>query len=372
MIDIRSGDFAAFFTAPFECYGRDSHFISPMRGDLARALDPVQNPLYRDFARRELFTAHRDGKIVGRILAHIHDEANRLHDLKRGYFGLFDCIDDSAVASALINAATQWVKDRGCNELAGSFNLTITQIIGTVTEGFDRAAYTYQEYSPPHIAKLLLALGFEPFFPMTTFELDVREFDPQKLLQERQHALLNDPDWQFLPVRRRGFEKRLVEACKVLNDGFANNSMFVPLTEEEFLFPCQGMMWIIDEHLSYTAYHRGQPVGVLLCVPDLGPFLRATNFRMKWSTLWHLLRFRTQRSRAAIIFFSVCRDYHNQGINGVMLHHAVSAMRSRGYSHLGISWVSDANGASRKQMDKLGAKPLHRLHLFRKVIRDGV
>jgi GNAT superfamily N-acetyltransferase len=368
MIVVEAGNFAAFFAAPFECYGRETHFMSPMKGDLQRSLDATRNPLFRNFARRELFTARSGGRLVGRVLAHIHDAANTRHGLKRGYFAMLDCIDDEAVARALLDTAARWVRERGCDELAGSFNLTITQMIGIVTEGFERPAYTYQEYTPPHIARLLQALGFEPFFPMTTFEIDVRQLDPQQLLGERQRKLLADADWTFVPIRRRGFEKRLLEACAVLNDGFSQNSMFVPLTDQEFLFPCEGMMWIIDEHLSYTAYHRGEPVGVLLCVPDLGSFLRATDFRMKWSTLWHLLRFRANRSRAAIIFFSVRREYHNRGVNGVLVHRMISAMRQRGYSHLGISWISDGNAASLRQMEKLGAVPLHRLSLFRKAL----
>ncbi|KUE85001.1 hypothetical protein ASL20_30835 [Cupriavidus necator] len=365
---LREGDFDAFFEAPFACYGRDTHFVSPMKGDLARALDPAKNPLFRQFARRTWFTAHRDGRIVGRILAHIHDASNQQYAQKRGCFGMFDCVDDVEVAQALLDAAAAWVKRNGCDELAGSFNLTITQMIGIVTEGFEHPPYTYQEYTPPHIARLLRACGFEPFFPMRTFELDVRSYDPQQLIGNKQRALLDDPAWQFKPIRRRGFDRRLLDACAVLNDGFSGNPMFVPLTEEEFLFPCAGMMWIIDGRLSYTAYFNGEPVGVLLCVPDLNPFLRATGFRLKLSTLWHLIRFRASRKRAAIIFFSVRRDYHSRGVNGVMLHHLLTAMRGAGYSHLGISWVSDSNGASQKQMEKMGARPLHRLHLFKKAI----
>jgi GNAT superfamily N-acetyltransferase len=366
MLELREGDFAAFFEAPFACYGRDTPFVSPMKGDLRRALDADANPLWRDHGRRALFTAHRNGRPVGRILAHVHDASNRLHGTRRGSFGLFDCVDDAAVAAALLAKAADWVRERGCDELAGSFNLSITQMIGIVTEGFEAAPYTYQEWTPPHLPRLLEASGFEPFFPMRTYELDVRGFDPDRLLGERQRALLADPAWRFEPIRRRGFERRLREACAVLNDGFADNAMFVPLSEEEFLFPCAGMMWVIDERLSWTAYHHGQPTGVLLCVPDINPFLRATGFRLGLSTPWHLLRHRMNRERAAIVFFSVRRAAHGQGVNGVMLHHTVKAMRDAGYSQLGISWVSDGNQASRRQMEKLGARPLHRLHLYRK------
>ena len=41
------------------------------------------------------------------------------------------------------------------------------------------------------------------------------------------------------------------------------------------------MMWVIDQRLSWTAYHGDEPVGFLLCIPDLNPFLRATDFRFR-------------------------------------------------------------------------------------------
>jgi hypothetical protein len=365
-LEIREQDLAPFLAAPLECYPPGAYFDSQMAGDFKRALDHARNPLFRDFARRTWFTAHRGGKVCGRIVAHVHDASNRLHGLRRGYFGYFDCVDDGEVAAALLAAAARWLKERGCDEMAGSFNLTITQVIGVVTDGFERAPYTYQSYTPPYLAARLREQGFSEFFPMRTFELDVRACDPARLLGERQQKLLRDPAWRFEPIRRRGFERRLTEACAVLNDGFARNAMFTPLTVEEFLFPCDGMMWIIDQTLSWTAYERDAPVGVLLCIPDLTPLMRATGYRLGWTAPWHLLRYRFTRRRAAIIFFAVRTAQQNRGVNGVLLHRCVEALRAGGYDSLGVSWVSDSNAASLRQMERLGAAPLHRLHLFRR------
>lgn len=365
-IAIREGDFDAFFDAPFACYGDDAYLASPLRSDLRRSLDPRRNPLFRDFARRTWFTAHRDGRIVGRILAHIHDASNRQYNLRRGYFGMFDCIDDADVARALLDTACKWLHTQGCDEIAGSFNLTITQMIGTVTGGFENRPYVYQDWSPPHIARLLALNGFEPFYGMRTFEIDVAGLDPDVVMNARASKLLADPDWRFEPIGRRGLTARLRESCLVLDDGFANNAMFVPLTEEEFLFPCAGMTAVIDEHLSWMAYHRNEPVGVHLCIPDLNPFLHATGYRLKLSTPWHLWQFKRHRSRAAIIFYSVRQAFHGRGVNSVLLHKSLTAMRARGYTQLGVSWISDTNAGSLRQMDKLGARTLHRLQLFRK------
>jgi GNAT superfamily N-acetyltransferase len=367
-LELREGDFAAFFDAPFECYGADAYLSCPLRGDLKRSLDERKNPLFRDFARRTFFTAHRGGRIVGRVLTHIHDKSNELHGIKRGYFGMLDCIDDVSVALPLLDAAAAWLRARGCDEIAGSFNLTVTQMIGIVTEGFENRPYIYQDWSPPHIARLLEASGFTPFYGMRTFELDVARLDPELVMNDRAHGLLRNPDWRFEAIGKRGLEDRLREACNVLNDGFANNAWFTPLTEEEFLFPCKGMTAVIDEHLSWMAYHRGAPVGVHLCIPDLNPFLHATRYRLRLSTPWHLWRLKRRRTRAAGIFYSVKQAHHGQGVNSALLYRSLVASRDRGYTHGGISWISDTNTRSLRQMEKLGARPLHRLQLYRKAL----
>ena len=51
---------------------------------------------------------------------------------------------------------------------------------------------------------------------------------------------------------------------------------------------------------------------------------------------------------------------------GAMLARTVAALKAAGYAQLGITWIADVNAASLRQMERLGAKPLQRLHLFRK------
>jgi hypothetical protein len=49
-----------------------------------------------------------------------------------------------------------------------------------------------------------------------------------------------------------------------------------------------------------------------------------------------------------------------------MLHRVATALKSAGYARLGITWIADVNGASLRQVERLGARRLHRLHLFTK------
>jgi len=361
-IELREGDRNAFFEAPFNAYDRRAGYVSPLKGDIARMLDPAKNPLWRAGNPFRFWTAHRSGRPVGRLVAHVHGQSNAAHGTRRAQFGFFDCADDADAAAQLLAAAEAFAREHGTTELAGNFNLTAMQQCGVMTGGFGRAAYTDMVVNPPHIPALLEANGFERFFPMTTFELDLAA----ATLPDA--APLADPALAFAPIVRRSFPERMEEARIVLNDGFAHNPMFVPLTTEEFAFQAGEMSAILDPRLSSVLLEDGRPIGTLICIPDLNGFLSATRSRIGLLTPFHFLRYRLRRRRAVIIFYSVVQDRHGRGLMGAILARTVAALRDAGYRQLGITWIADENPASLRQMEKLGARPLHNLHLFRKAL----
>jgi L-amino acid N-acyltransferase YncA len=67
-----------------------------------------------------------------------------------------------------------------------------------------------------------------------------------------------------------------------------------------------------------------------------------------------------------IIYYSVAPELHGRGVAGAMLSRLVTAARAAGYRRLGTTWIADVNVPSLKQMQRLGARALHRLQLFRK------
>jgi hypothetical protein len=56
------------------------------------------------------------------------------------------------------------------------------------------------------------------------------------------------------------------------------------------------------------------------------------------------------------------------GLNPAMLYKVTSSLKERGYESLGFTWIADENIASIRQIEKLGASQLHKLHLFKKVL----
>ncbi len=367
MIELRTGDRKAAFDVPFNVYGEGSLYVSPMRSDLDRILDPGRNPLVtQGHGRFELYTAHRDGTAVGRIVASVHDASNRRHGTSRAQFGFFDCADDREAAGCLLSAAEAYGRRHGCTEIIGNFNLTAMQMTGVVTDGFEAAPYTDMMWNPPHVPALLEAHGYVPNFPMMTFEIALDGVDPASMLGPRQREILADPEFEWLPVTRRNFEARMEDARNVLNAGFDRNPMFVPLIREEFDFQAGEMAWIMDHRLPVIVHHRGRPVGTLICIPDMNPFVRANRSRLGLLTVYHYLRHRFARRRAVIVLYSVDPEFQNRGLNGAMLYRLAVALKDAGYERVGGTWIADVNGASLRQAEKIGAARVHRLHLFGK------
>lgn len=358
MVELRERDFGSFFDVPFEVYDPKDAYVSPMKSDLKRFLNAEANPLFESEDSFTYFTALRDNRPLGRIVAHEHAASNRHYGTKRASFGFFECADDPQIAKALLDSAQAWARDRGLAELVGNFNLTAMQQMGVQTDHFDRDAYTDMVVNPAHIPDLLGQNGFTPFFPVTTFEADLSKVNIPT-------ATLGD-DHSFAPIKRKTFATRMEQARQVLNDGFSENPMFVPLTPEEFTFQAGEMMTIIDPRLSAVVTTQGAPVGVVICIPDLNGFLKATRSRFTLMTPFHFLRYRLRRKRAVIIFYSVAKDSHGRGLMSAILSRTLTQLRAAGYHKLGITWIADENEASLRMMSKIGAQPLHRLHLFRK------
>lgn len=369
MVEIREGDFDAFFQAPFGAYGKDTLYVSPMRADLRRFLSPDENPLFSSPDEISFFTAHRNGRAVGRITAHMHAASNRLHGTNRASFGYFDCVDDQETANALLAAAEGWARARGFDEIVGNFNLTAMQQAGVQTNGFDKPPYTDHIYSPPHVKLLLERAGYAAEFPMTTVEIDLTTVDPERLLGSKQRALLESGQYTFAPVNWRMLDERMEDARTILNASFVDNPMFVPVSREEFRFQAREMKTIIDPRISVVLQKGGRAIGAIIVIPDLNPLITATGARLRLSTPWHYLKYRLTRTRAVIIFQGVLPEYQGEGVNPLMLRHVATAMKKAGYRTVGGTWIADVNKASLRQAEKVGAKPLHQLHLYRKALR---
>jgi RimJ/RimL family protein N-acetyltransferase len=160
----------------------------------------------------------------------------------------------------------------------------------------------------------------------------------------------------------------LEDARAALNDGFRHNPMFVPLSKSDYEFHAKEMMWVLDPRISTCTHIDGKVAGVVLCIPDLNPFMKRVSGKYGLTAPLEFLRHRLNRKSAVIIYYSVVTQHQGRGLNSAMLYRTIENVRRAGYTSLGVTWIADANIPSVRQMEKIGAEPHHRQHLFRKAL----
>jgi hypothetical protein len=180
---------------------------------------------------------------------------------------------------------------------------------------------------------------------------------------------LDDPDFTWAPINGSTINDRLEDARKILNASFAQNPQFLPVTADEYHFQSKDMKWIMDKRISAILHHKGQPAACIICIPDLNPLLQKTRSRMGLSFPWHFLMNRLNRKRAVLIYSGVIPTLQGQGVNPLVLHKVTSAMRDAGYEICGNTWIGSTNAASLRQKEKMGARRIHELHIFRKMLQ---
>ena len=105
-------DLKQFVKLPWVIFRDDPNWVAPLIMERMEILDKKKNP-YFEHARARYWLATKNGETVGRISAQIDDLVEQRHHEKIGHFGFFDCINDQGVANALLDTATEWLREEG-------------------------------------------------------------------------------------------------------------------------------------------------------------------------------------------------------------------------------------------------------------------
>ncbi|HVE86016.1 MAG TPA: GNAT family N-acetyltransferase [Myxococcales bacterium] len=359
------GQRRAFLELPFSLHGDDPIWCPPLLDDLERSLSD-KNPLWRDGrGERQLLLATDGGRPVGRVLAHVHHASNAAHGERAGFFGLFDCADDEAVARALVDEAAERHRARGLAELRGPYDLNIRECIGAVVSGFDEPAAFNQSWNAPYVPRLLEACGLKPVMKLATFRLDdVARLDPEAMLEEKHRAWLRDPRVVVRGFERSRFEEDVRAAVALLNESFRTNYGFVPMDSAEVDFMAAPMKRVVRPELTVFIELDGAPVGVGMFLPDFQVLFRRMGGRL-FPLGWAKFLVGSRGMDAALAqFIATSPAQQGQGLMRIVMSELVRRMQKEGFRTLDSTWISESNKPSRAQARALGMRVKHELQLY--------
>ena len=253
-------DAKVFIQFPWRVYRGDHLWVPPLLLERKAFLNPRKNPFFQH-AQVQLFLARQGTETVGRIAAVVNTAHDQFHHEHAGFFGLFECLPEAAnAATALVQAAETWVRERGATFLRGPVNLSMNALdCGLLVEGFGAAPVFQSSYNPPYYADFLEASGLQKCKDVLAFYRHYHPWPAPRILrlverlEARRHLTVR-------PINMRDFQAEVLRIVAIYNDAWSDNWGFVPITEAEARHMAQDLRLAIIPQLALLAELDGEVV----------------------------------------------------------------------------------------------------------------
>ena len=358
-----------FVRLPMRLAAKDPNWISPLLMERKEALTPKTNPFF-EHAEVQLWLARKHGRDVGRISAQIDKLAPADPANPFGYFGMIAAEDDPEVFTALTRTAEDWLKARGCVRAMGPFNLSINEETGLLVDGFDTPPMVMMGHDQRYIGPQMEALGYAKIKDVYAYIVDIMQDFPPRVRQRVDRPLpkgitLRQLNW-------KNYEREVSAMTGIINEGWANNWGFTPITEAETRQLAKSMRPVINEKLVWFADIDGEPAAFGVCLPNVNEAIRDLKGRLLpfgWAKLlWRLKVSGVKTARVPLMGVKrkFARDFRGQLLPFLLIDRMRSAALKAGIEMVEMSWILEDNKPMRAIIEAAGSDRYKTYRVYQK------
>lgn len=355
-----------FIDLPYRLHASSPQWTPPLRIERRLFLDPRFNAFF-GHGEAQLFLARRDGRVVGRISAHVDHAFNAFHGSRWGMWGFFECEDDQQAADALLGAAEAWNRERARDRMVGPMDFVMNDESGIVVEGHEMEAMIRQPWHPPYYRELCERAGLEKAMDMLMWQLEIS--DRAKILPvifelaercEPEHGI------RLRHMTRRTLRRDMEVFAEIYNQAWARNWGFVPYGKADLDAYAHELQLVFDPDWFMVSERvdSGEPVAIAITVPDINQVLKLMNGRVLPLGWWHFLRRRRIVDRCRVGFLGVKPEYQHTGVAAQLyIEHFDMARVSRvKWGEMG--WILETNVAMNRGMEAMNGRVVKRYRMY--------
>jgi len=353
-------DARAFLDLPYRLYRGNPHWIAPLRMAQKDILNTARHPFYST-SDAEKFIAARDGRIVGRVMAIFNRAYNEFHNERAGFFGFFEVENDPEAASALLDAARDWLRRRDAEVIRGPVNPSTNYECGLLVEGFELDPTVMMTYNPAYYAELLEGYGMKKAMDLYAYAIGASYFNHSNKLQRVAERLRKRDRISVRTIDKKDFNNEVQIVRRVYNDAWSRNWGFVPMSEAEFEHLAKDLKQIVDPRIAMIAEQEtdegsSRPIGFFLAVPDVNRALKKINGRLLPVGLLKLLWHSRKISSIRVITMGAVREYQSMGIGSIFLDEIYRRAPAAGFPTGEMGWVLENNLMMNRSADLIGGR----------------
>jgi len=360
-----------FFEVVTLIYKGDPNYIRPLDKQLEAIFSPASNSFFKHGDATRFILVNNKEEVIGRVAAFINEKKAYGFAQPTGGMGFFECINDKGAARMLMDAARQWLQERGMKAMDGPVNFGENDTYwGLLVEGFTPPGFGVQ-YNPPYYKQLFEDYGFFNYFEQVTNILDVKKPFPERFWKIASRVIARD-GYKFIHFKKRDSEKFVRDFVEIYDDAWQFHENFTPMNPNTLRQALKEASGFLDEELIWFVYYNDEPIAFLVMFPDVNQIIRHFNGKFN---LWHKLlflyyKYTNEMTRARAIIMGVKPKYQKLGIeSGIFWHMRDFVARKPHIDEMELSWVGDFNPKMRAVHDSMGAC-FGKLHITYRCIFD--
>jgi GNAT superfamily N-acetyltransferase len=357
-----------FLDLPARIYANDPYWVPPIRKDVAKYFQP-SHP-FRQYGQLKQFIAVQNDQPVGRIVAAINRRLIEKEQQAVGFFGFFECVHNLAIAQALLDTASEWLRQHKMTQVRGPINLSTHIDCLFLVDGFDSSPLLMMPYNPSYYPQFLEQLGWSKAKDAYAYILPLDRPLPAEF--ERSDRIARKAGIHFRPMRLKGeaFRQDCRSLYQLFNVAFADSWSSAPRPEAEFIEEVASLKSLADPELLIFAEDQGQVVGCFLALPDYNVVLRHLKGKLDWLGMLKFLWYRRQIRQARVSAIFVLPEHQRKLVAPALVYQLkqVGEKLRRQYHSAELSWVWEDNFLSRNMIEATGATIYKTYRIYEQIL----
>jgi GNAT superfamily N-acetyltransferase len=374
-VEIRSvsggSDLKRFIDLPYRLHANHPLWVPPLKLERRLFLSRRMNAFFTH-GEAEYFLALRDGRVVGRVSAHVNQAFNDFQQKRWGWFGFLEFEDDQEVVAALLDAAATWLRARGEQNMVGPASFTMNDDSGVLVEGYELKPMIAQPWNPPYYQQRLEQAGMTKAMDLLMWSLDVENRDDvMPVLWELADKVESDHGIRVRPMRRWQLRKDMDAFAEVYNSAWSKNWDFVPYSKKDLDAFAQELQIVFDKHWFMIAekIDTGEVVAMAITIVDVNELLAKMNGRLLPFGWWYLLNKGRLIKKLRVGFLGVKPEYQHTGVAARLyqLHYDAAEARPQHGGEMG--WILETNTSMNRGMEAMGGKVVKRYRMYERELQ---
>lgn len=348
--------------------GRHPNYIRPLNKDIRDVFDKKKNKAFRNGEAKRWILKDKEGKLTGRIAAFVNTKyKNKGDEFPVGGIGFFECINDQQSADMLFNVGKHWLIQKGMQAMDGPINFgERDRWWGLLVEGFEPPIYC-MNFNPPYYKDLFENYGFKNFFNQVCFAMKVTEKLQPKFF-ERHANLFANPDFRATYISKKNLEKFAADFTVVYNKAWAGHGGLKQMNKDLVLKMFLQMKPIMDEKIIWFVYHREEPIGMWVNLPDLNQWFKHLNGKFnllsKIKFLW--IKATVRCTKFTGLVFGIVPEWQGKGVDSFIIVEGAKIIQVQHlYDEYEMQWIGEFNPKMINIAESLGTYRSRKLITYR-------